>query len=298
MKTISDAPLARLLGGKLDRYEASAVAMLRGTSVAYVLFDNSYAIGRIRGAGTGLYSSGALLAWDGRPEEESDFEFLAFNATDGKYVAGREAVEIGSSGKFHAVAWETDLDRRGLETGMKCTAQFEFDSGNKGYEGGAIIDDGNGGSYLLGLCEGNFCKGGHLGKMAGNGRIVVMRKVVIGDECIYKQVQILKLGKKMNFVDYSDMDVRGNRIAITSQENSSVFVGYISVRNGVVSIGKGKVYDFPRGENCEKIYCNVEGIAFVDEESKFLVAVSDAMKSSQDYRCLEKDQSIHLFQIR
>ena len=82
----------------------------------------------------------------------------------------------------------------------------------------------------------------------------------------------------------------------------------------------GTVYDFPRNENCEVQYCNVEGVYWVEggtcasgdgddqdsqdddaeeEPPQVLVAVSDKMKGhgKQPYTCLEKDQSFHLFAI-
>jgi len=36
--------------------------------------------------------------------------------------------------------------------------------------------DGN--LYVLGLCEGNYCAEGSKGREAGNGRVVVMQRVV------------------------------------------------------------------------------------------------------------------------
>ena len=68
---------------------------------------------------------------------------------------------------------------------------------------------------------------------------------------------------------------------------------------------KSKTYDFPRNAVCGVQYCNVEGIAWVEDggdESdapRVLVGVSDKMKSKgkQAFTCLEKDQSFHLFSI-
>lgn len=299
LKVLAEKPFALLFGSKLRRYEASALSLDKETDKAYVLFDNSYAVAQMHDATTGRFDKAELHDWDGKESEESDFEFLGYNATDGKFVAGREAVEdLDRKGRFHAEMWETKLGEDGLETGMMCKSEFGFESGNKGFEGGIVIEDGMGGSYLLGVCEGNFCAGGKRGKEAGNGRIVVMRKVVKGEECVYETVEIIKMPREAYFQDYSDLDIRDGRIVITSQENSAIFVGTISVQDGKVELGKGgKVYDFPRGDNCEIKYCNIEGVAFVGE--RMLLTVSDAMKGSgrQDYRCLEKDQSIHLFEI-
>ena len=69
---------------------------------------------------------------------------------------------------------------------------------------------------------------------------------------------------------------------------------------------EGKVYDFPRSQDgCEAIYCNVEGIHWINEGADdsaapgTLVAVSDKMKSRgrQPAICHDKDQSVHLFAL-
>jgi len=54
------------------------------------------------------------------------------------------------------------------------------------------------------------------------------------------------------------------------------------------------VYDFPKNEECETVYCNVEGVHFLDHQT--ILTVSDKMKKkNQDLRCKEKDQSAHVF---
>lgn len=55
------------------------------------------------------------------------------------------------------------------------------------------------------------------------------------------------------------------------------------------------MYNFPRNSECKMIYCNIEGIHWIGEDQ--LVAVSDKMKNKgkQDFRCFDKDQSIHVF---
>ena len=57
----------------------------------------------------------------------------------------------------------------------------------------------------------------------------------------------------------------------------------------------GKVLQFPKSEDCHTVYCNIEGIHWINEE--MLLGVSDEMKGrgKQDYRCFEKDQAIHAF---
>ena len=52
---------------------------------------------------------------------------------------------------------------------------------------------------------------------------------------------------------------------------------------------------FPRDEQGEVIFCNVEGVTWGSKE--LLVTVSDRMKQDQDERCGECDQSIQVFRI-
>jgi hypothetical protein len=58
---------------------------------------------------------------------------------------------------------------------------------------------------------------------------------------------------------------------------------------------EGTVYDFPKDNECETIYCNIEGIHWMNEYT--LLAVSDKMKGrgKQDFRCFDKDQTAHVF---
>ncbi len=103
------------------------------------------------------------------------------------------------------------------------------------------------------------------------------------------------------------MSILGNHIAVSSQENSAVWIGIIephptpssseifSLRGG--KKGLGKVYDFPRNDLCQIKYCNVEGVHF--ESPSVLITVSDAMKKNggQSFRCHEKGQTVSVFQI-
>ena len=220
--------------------------------------------------------------------------------------------------------------------------------------------------YFLGLCEGNHCKEGKEGRDKGNGMVVVMARTdandddeggkaddegeaddigsgagagggpVAGFDCYWKTVATLDLPSSADFQDYSAISLhRGTmHVAVTSQENAQVWVGKLEGgRDGLFDPAAaffheegGRVYDFPRNQNCEVQYCNIEGVYWVeggsstsgdsstgggdddDEEGEgeelgdppqVLVAVSDKMKGKgkQPYTCLEKDQSFHLFAI-
>ncbi|OII75522.1 uncharacterized protein cubi_02043 [Cryptosporidium ubiquitum] len=207
-----------------------------------------------------------------------------------------------------------------LET---CTAEQKFDFDNKGFEGAVGLRARNGDFYLLGLCEGNFCMGGIKGEEYGNGRLILMKKEyidktlelknenVLQDEmnslkskCIWRSVRMINIPKEANFQDYSSIDIRGNQVAITSQEDSSMWLGEIDFGDGeyldpekIELLPNGRVYHFPRDHVCDFKYCNIEGVSFISDN--MIVTVSDKMKkrSRQSPKCLHKDQSIHIFAI-
>ena len=54
----------------------------------------------------------------------------------------------------------------------------------------------------------------------------------------------------------------------------------------------GLVYHFPRSIDCEVIYCNIEGVTFL--EGNRIMTTSDASKSAQSYNCVEKAQSVQV----
>lgn len=115
--------------------------------------------------------------------------------------------------------------------------------------------------------------------------------------------------------DYSAISIRPTfdgsddwAVAVSSQENAAVWLGRLKLNLGAKHTGapvdpdrfefsKGRVYDFPRDNDCRRVYCNIEGVAWHGEDK--LVAASDQMKDGgrQDYRCWDKDQSVHLFLI-
>jgi len=100
-----------------------------------------------------------------------------------------------------------------------CRCDYHFASENKGFEGAEVLQHPNGKSYLVGLCEGNFCLGGKQGRKAGHGRLVVMERTVvpITGECVYQTVSIVAIPRYANFEDYSDVAINGKYIAIVSQ---------------------------------------------------------------------------------
>jgi hypothetical protein len=129
-------------------------------------------------------------------------------------------------------------------------------------------------------------------------------------KCTYRFVAEVKLPPSANFVDYSSMTVYDGpqavaddgslTVAVASQQSSALWLSTIkpvSANEGYFQFGDGTVLDFPPDDNCRVVYCNIEGVAFLDRHT--IVAVSDKMKSKgrQDYRCYAKAQSVHLFAL-
>ena len=204
---------------------------------------------------------------------------------------------------------------------------------SKGFEGAIAIRDLNNELVVLGLCEGNYCSEEYKDD-TGNGRVIAMKKVVADDgSCSWSTIKKIKIPHSANFRDYSAMSMtKHGRIAISSQEESQVWIGDMVGQNddGLWDIDAlefdgdfAEVYDFPKNDNCQTVYCNIEGIHWIGDN--MLMAVSDKMKSrgKQDFRyvcacplslyglvgslltavlrfvnsCSRKDQSVHAFVI-
>ena len=215
---------------------------------------------------------------------------------------------------YHAVIEELSLTDDNYKKVRECRCEFAFEGESKGFEGAVGFPDAGGELHILALCEGNHCSNDKkIKKDVGNGRVVIMKKkkTAIDDdeeerECIWETVKIVKIPKSAAFLDYSAIDITSTgKVVISSQEESAVWLGHASgIVDGVIDPvtfefvdSNTKSLSFPKDSGCHTVYCNIEGIHFIDDQ--MLMAVSDKMKSGgkQDYRCQEKDQSIHTFVI-
>lgn len=300
LKLTHNQAFANLFGtSRLQVYEASDVGGHADGDGIYTVFDNSYLISRNTQT-LGNYSrkkvakADELLEWGGEQTMESSFEFIAYNESSGTFVVGREAVQV--DGSLHPQTFDVSFGDGTTNVGESCDVEFELTHDNKGFEGAAIVKGSSGRSFLLGLCEGNHCRGGGKGKQSGHGRIVVMERTYNEGKCIFKTVNIAHLPSEVDFEDYSAMALwNGSTIGITSQQNAALFVGEFSVGEDNIEVGSGRVYDFPRTDECEIEFCNVEGLHFL--EAKLVVVVSDSMKKKQPFRCRRRDESIHVMAI-
>jgi hypothetical protein len=170
--------------------------------------------------------------------------------------------------------------------------ELRFEGRSKGIEGAISVHDLNNELVILALCEANYCLLERKSE-AGNGRIVAMYRQEFEDgTCEWSTIREIHIPKSANFRDYSaiTMDPNG-RVAIASQEDSRLWVGHLlgQEEGGLWDVYSiefdwevGKVYDFPRNDRCEKIYCKIEGVHWLDD--KMIIAVLDKMKKGKERR--------------
>jgi len=118
---------------------------------------------------------------------------------------------------------------------------------------------------------------------------------------------MINLPSTVQFIDYSAISIyRGDLstfptyIAVTSQENSQVWIGTIKEKDKspffqISSLKTDVIYNLPRAtevpDTCLTKYCNIEGVTWRGKNQ--LILVSDRSKKDQDATCYQKDQSIH-----
>jgi hypothetical protein len=169
---------------------------------------------------------------------------------------------------------------------------FDFkENTNKGFEGLSWMKR-RGKQYLLAVCEGNNCAGGKKGTERGNGRIQVFEK----KNRSWEHVAVLPIPSSVDSEDYTGLGVRGNRVFVTSQESSSLWIGILSDEAWTFE-NEGSIYHFPTKDG-RRLYCNIEGVSEIPQQNGLacFVVVSDKRKKGQKKNlCSSKDQSIHIF---
>jgi hypothetical protein len=283
LELVDEAKLHEILGPSTgSRLEASGVVERDGH--LYVVFDNSSEIASVHAElllGSGLnrvISEGA-----GR---RVGYEDLAHDRSSDRFFALIEALPRRGAG-FMAQVDEYDDQLRYIKSAW---LDFPLDRPNKGLEGLTCVRRDEG-IHLLGLCEGNRCRGGLSGEESGRGRIQVFRE----GSHHWEHVTTIRLPQTLEFLDYSSIALAGDRIAVLSQASSALWVGELSPSTWEV-VSEGRTYQFPRDPDGRTLYCNVEGVSWIAPGR--LVVVSDRAKlASQHKRCRRKDQSVHLFRI-
>jgi hypothetical protein len=282
LELVREAKVSDILGGRLDpRLEASGVLARNG--LFYVIFDNLPHIACL-GAELSPAAAANHVIEQNRGHRHG-FEDITYDPANRRFYTLIESLPRGRA-KFMAAVQEYDLSFGYLGSAW---LDFPLDRPNKGLEGLACVRR-QGQTYLLGLCEGNRCRGGAAGRIPGGGRIHVFRR----GRHHWDRVGKIRLPETVRFVDYSGITVDGDRIAVVSQVSSALWVGRLAPSGWQVT-GAGTSYTLPRDADGRILYGTAEGVSWTGPDQ--VVMVSDRAKPQQDRRCRAKDQSIHIFRI-
>ncbi|WP_210520724.1 SdiA-regulated/phytase-like domain-containing protein [Hymenobacter terricola] len=257
-----------------DDFEGSGVYTSGGRY--YVVFDNRYKIGSIASS---LPENSSQNTLTGSGSGSSNFEAITYDANNTPHYYVTEET-VSHNGAYYPRVRQYDASL-GYQSSLWTDVAFSSANSNKGFEGAAYVRRGSD-DYLLGLVE-------------GTGQIKVLKKTNSG------WVTQATLAVPVAFPDYSDIDIWGSRVAITTQEGSQLWVGTLSSTTWSFT-DAGRVYDFPRGSSTGTVgagtnvlYGNIEGVSWIDAST--LVCVSDKADSSQPSYQQYKEQSIHVFQL-
>ena len=299
------------------KYETSSVLILNvndtTSATAYAICDSSWAIYQFGVNDLTPTNPHNLRITDAsvenhqaRKHQDSGYEALAY--LDHTFYVVRESVAMYKAQTYHAVIEEIDVHGKHYNIKRSCPTEFTFEGDSKGFEGIWAVHDTDHQVVLWGLCEGNHCSESKKDDR-GHGRIVLMKQVMSGTNCTWKTVGVVDLPQSVYFADYSAMAVRANdnTVAIASQEDSQVWIGRVLGRqpdSGLWDLDgiafddtNAEMWSFPKNVHGEVVYCNIEGIYWMDNRT--LMAASDKTKGhgKQPSRCKEKDQSIHIFNM-
>ena len=260
--------------------EASGVVAKDGSY--YVIFDNVRRVARVD---AGLDAGSGTHGWFGPRRSGDGYEDIAFSRHTRRFYLLIEAEkhvdgtykglidEMTEAGRFERRRW----------------IDFPFATRNSGFEGLSAVR-WQGRDYLLALCEGNRCRGGRKGRKPGGGRIQVLHRA----GAMWKPVATIALPPRVAFEDYSAVSLRGNRIAVVSQQTSRLWIGTLRFGDWTIT-GRGSIYDFPRTKKGRLKYCTLEGLCWLSPRT--FVLVSDLSKGGYAKRCRKRDQSIHVFRL-
>jgi hypothetical protein len=263
-----------------NRWEASGVCEKDGNF--FVVFDNLPHIARFGPDLSPEHPHNTIILHKGAYE---GFEDITFLEKSRRFCVLVEAVPFQKQ-SYKARIREYDENLNFIEENW---VDFKLSAANKGLEGLAYVER-EGSEYILGLCEGNKCRGGAAGETPGKGRIQVFRK---GSKD-WEHVAEVKIPATAKFIDYAGIDVAGERIIVVSQTSAAIWVGELNPLVWEI-VGDGKIYHFPQ-DHGEIVYCTVEGVAWIDEQQ--IAVVSDrAGKDELPHRCRNKDEAIHLFRL-
>ena len=282
LRLVRERKLAELISFPKDGAVLEASGVLAKGRDCFVIFDNVRRVARVERS---LAPGAPRHGWMGRARSGEGYEDIAYSPRQRRYYLLIEA-EKHPDGTFKAVIEECDEEFRFKG---RHWVDFAFEERNTGFEGLSAVR-WRGHDYLLALCEGNRCRAGKKGLRPGGGRIQVLRR----SGMVWRPVATIKLPRGVRFRDYSALAIRGERIAVTSQQSSRLWLGTLRRSDWTIA-GAGRSYDFPRTRKGKRLYSTVEGISWLADDT--FVAVSDLAKEQHPPRCEPKDQSIHIFRL-
>jgi hypothetical protein len=270
-------------------YELSSVTMA-ANGMAYAICDSSWAISQFNPKLQTFHPDNVHIGADpfGRNEVDGNSGYESIFVDD-QGAAGNQTIYVvresvlDQNGTYHAVIEELQLTADGTDYTImdKCPSEFTFSSDNKGFEGAAFIRSLSNEIFVIGLCEGNFCGDDEDTDNNGNGISIIMKKERLPDgSCQWSTYRELQIPASADFTDFSDISIHGptGRVAITSQEDGKVWIGTLTgqiadtglwdVDAMAFDMTRFDVYGFPRDQDCNKIFCNVEGKSKEDGVSR------------------------------
>jgi hypothetical protein len=270
---------------ELGRAEASGVLALDGRLL--VIFDNTTRIGLID-QNLSQTADNRVIRLD--PELAPDkyagrgYEDIARDSEGGRLYLLVESVRRGEQRLPRVEILNADFERH-----SQAFLDFPIAAANKGMEG-LTFANRDGHPTLVALCEGNFCLGGDAGRQPGGGRLQLFRP---GAE-ICDRLGTVDLPEHLWFEDYGSVAVRGDQIAVLSQQSSAVWVGAFRPGSWKI-VDDGMCYDLPRDKKGRVQYGNAEGVSWLDDDH--LVVVSDRAKDDSEPLLRKKDRRVHKFAL-
>jgi len=281
LELVNEAKIFGIFADRLDpKLEASGVLAKDG--LFYVIFDNLPHIALIDPELSAAAAANDVI--EQKKGHDSGFEDIAYDARGGRFYVLIES--LPRDGGYMAKVQEYDA---GFGYLGQAWLDFPLDRANKGLEGLTCVHR-DGQTYLLGLCEGNRCRGGQEGEVPGGGRVHVFQR---GDRH-WERVAKIRLPETVLFKDYSAIAVAGDRLAVISQMSSALWVGGLASSGWEVA-DAGTSYALPTDDGGAVVYGTAEGVSWLAPDQ--LVVVSDKAKPEHPRRYQAKDQSIHIFRI-
>jgi hypothetical protein len=266
----------------LGRTEASGVLAMDDQLL--VIFDHSTAIA-ILDQNLSRTAANRLIHPDPRlaPDREAGigYEDIARDPQSGDFYLLVEAVQ-----REERVVPVVEILDEEFRRHSEPYLDFVIEEDNKGMEGLSCLSR-EGELTLVALCEGNWCSGGEKSEQPGGGRLQLFRP----DAHACEHLGTINLPQDLWFVDYSSVAVRGDKIAILSQQSAALWVGTFRSDSWAIA-DDGRCYDLPRDEEGHKQYGTAEGVSWLDDDH--LVVVSDRSKKR---RFRAKHRSVHILAL-